>query len=102
MKNRITFVFIDDIREIPRNEFKYGVAIRDFESAIEYLLTYANDFPIVVSFDHDLGEEKTGYDIAKYIVEHQIPLVGFRIHSANSVGKFNIQQLLTHYGYKEI
>ena len=53
MKNRITFVFIDDIREIPRNEFKYGVAIRDFESAIEYLSTYANDFTIVVSFDHD-------------------------------------------------
>ena len=102
MKDRITFVFIDDIREIPRNEFKYGVAIRDFESAIEYLSTYANDFPIVVSFDHDLGEEKTGYDIAKYIVENNIPIKAFTIHSMNPVGVKNIRELLTHYGYKEI
>ena len=101
MKDEI-FVFIDDIRDIPNNEFRMGVRIRDFESAIEYLTKYGNNSPIVVSFDHDLGEEKTGYDIAKYIVENQIPLVGFRIHSANPVGQFNIRQLLTHYGYKEI
>jgi hypothetical protein len=28
--------------------------------------------------------------------------LGFKIHSANPVGHFNISQLLTHYGYKEL
>ena len=53
-------------------------------------------------FDHDLGVDKTGYDVAKYIVEHQIEIKGFKIHSANPVGRFNIRQLMTHYGYKEL
>ena len=56
----------------------------------------------IISFDHDLGEDKTGYDIAKYIVENNINIGGFNIHSMNVVGRKNIRDLLTHYGYKEI
>ena len=93
-------LYIDDIR-FPEYFHQIGAEItvaRTYDEAIQYL----GDEYDVISLDHDLAEDKTGYDIAKYIVEHQIPLVGFRIHSANPVGKFNIQQLLTHYGYKEI
>ena len=48
-----------------------------------------------ISFDHDLGGDKTGYDVAKYIenlaangLNHKI---GWAIHSANPVGRTNIQ-----------
>lgn len=43
--------------------------------------------------------KKTGYDIAKYIVENKIPLYGFVCHSMNPVGRSNIEDLLCHYGY---
>lgn len=52
--------------------------------------------------DHDLGEDKSGYDVAKYVVENEIPITAFYCHSMNPVGRDNINQLLTHYGYKEI
>jgi len=64
-------------------------------------------FPLVIMIlrwlilNHDLGEEKSGYDVAKYIVEYQLPIGSFRVHSMNPVGRRNIEQLLTHYGYKE-
>ena len=41
----------------------------------------------------------TGYDIAKYIIINQIKINVIAIHSANPVGRFNIEQLLSHYGY---
>ena len=93
-------LYVDDIR-FPEYFHQIGVEItvaRTYDEAIQYL----GDEYDVISLDHDLGEDKTGYDIAKYIVENQIQLNGFRVHSANPVGRFNIVQLLTHYGYKEI
>ena len=70
----------------------------DLEMSINEFLK--DDNYDIISLDHDLGEDKTGYDIAKYIVENQIKVGAVAIHSANPVGKFNINQLLTHYGYK--
>lgn len=95
-----TILFIDDIR-MPDSIGNYlTYVVRTFDEAVFALSQ--QDFDII-SFDHDLGTEKTGYDIAKYIVENEIKIrEGFRIHSANPVGRFNISQLLTHYGYKEI
>ena len=74
---------------------------RNYESAIASINYFSTceggiDF---ISFDHDLGEEKSGYDIAKYIVENNIPIKAFSCHSMNPVGKKNIEELLTHYGY---
>lgn len=94
------YLFIDDIRE---PDYFIGIntyVARSYGEAIAMLKTVQFD---IVSFDHDLGERKTGYDIAKYIVKNNIKLAqGFKIHSANPVGRFNIKQLLTHYGYNEI
>ena len=57
----------------------------------------------MVFFDRDLGEERTGYEIAKWKVENNTKIKqGFKIVSQNSVGRFNISQLLNHYGYQEI
>ena len=90
-------LFVDDIR-VPQLKDDIEV-VRNYNDAISCLKNNIYDY---ISLDHDLGEDKTGYDIAKYIVENQIQLNGFRVHSANPVGRFNIVQLLTHYGYKEI
>lgn len=91
-------LYVDDIR-FPEYFHKIGAEItlaRNYDEAIQYI----DDNYDIISLDHDLGEEKTGYDIAKYIVENQIKVGAVAIHSANPVGRFNINQLLTHYGYK--
>ena len=94
------YLFIDDLRiPAPRPDYQMYVA-RNYNEAIRALNQQEFD---LISFDHDLGEEKTGYDIAKYIVENNIKIKeGFKIHSANPVGVLNISQLLTHYGYHEL
>ena len=51
----------------------------------------------VIDLDHDLGEEKTGYDICKYIIENDIKITRVYIHSSNPVGRFNMYQLLHRY-----
>jgi hypothetical protein len=53
---------------------------------------------VSLSLDHDLGEgQKTGYDIAKWMVETKIYPPYIFVHSLNSVGAANIRQLLEHY-----
>lgn len=81
---------------------------RTYKNAIGVLNWLSGCYPdsgIVIDLDHDLGDdaadEKTGYDICKFIVEHKIPLVGFHIHSMNPVDAENMRQILTRYGYKE-
>lgn len=97
------YLFIDDIRNpfdyINSQHGDYVIEAKNYREAIEALKDYTIDY---VYFDHDLGVDKTGYDVAKYIVEYQIKIKGFKIHSANPVGRFNIRQLMTRYGYKEL
>jgi hypothetical protein len=70
-------------------------------------------FPEIISFDHDLSDrhyidpyfqeyvEKTGYDCAKWLVEHcmdnNLDLPKFYCHSMNPVGKNNIESLLNNF-----
>lgn len=97
------FIYIDDVRECPRvfDETFVNFTCRTYSAAIEVIeyCTSFKDFEVYLSFDHDLGEEKSGYDIAKYIVENKIPITGYTVHSMNPVGKWNIHQLMEHYGY---
>lgn len=97
----ITRLYLDDERPLPTN---YDILIPDYTSCINMInLLASNQIPFMLSFDHDIGDEYfSGYQIAKYIVEHHIPMVFFAIHSANAVGAQNIRELLTHYGYKEV
>ena len=93
-------IWIDDIRPGLASYYKcrtYAEAI----ATIDYFSKCEGGIDFI-SLDHDLGEEKSGYDIAKYIVEEQIPIGAFAVHSANPVGAKNIRELLTHYGYKEL
>ncbi len=84
-------LWIDDIREIP-SDFDYWA--KTSKEAIDFL---SNEPITEVSFDHDLGEDcnGTGYDVAKWIEEASffstIPKLIWQIHSANPVGRRNIE-----------
>lgn len=103
MKTALTYLFIDDIRNpnsyIKSREKDLIVVARTYDAAIQALNNLQLNY---IFFDNDLGEDKEGYDIAKYIVKNHIQIDGFHIHSMNPVGVKNIRELLTHYGYKEI
>jgi hypothetical protein len=93
-------LYIDDIRD-PKGEFDY--IARSSNEAIEYLVRYG--CPNYISFDHDLGEDDTALNIVKYMIELDLDSEGdfipfdfdFNVHSANPVGKANIEGYLKAY-----
>lgn len=98
------YIFVDDEQKFTGNRFNdqyVVVSTRTYDSAID-LLDYCaeNNIEVLLDLDHDLGGEKTGYDICKYIVEHDMRGIKYHIHSMNSVGRQNMDQLLSHYGYE--
>ena len=100
------YIYVDDVRKCLYHEDDRFVTFiaRTYNAAIE-VIDYCSSFKdaeIYIDLDHDLGEEKSGYDICKYIVEKQIPIAGYAVHSMNVVGKWNIHQLMDHYGYRRI
>ena len=95
------FLFVDDERNPPNLPFNPEVStviVRNYKQATTFLWHH-RDGNVFISLDHDLGEEKTGYDICKFIVENEIPLLGAILHTMNPVGRQNMKHLLTHYGY---
>jgi len=60
-----------------------------------------NGLPNMICFDHDLAEEKTGYDCTKWLVDYcidnNLPIPDFNIQSANPTGSDNIRFLLNNY-----
>ena len=92
-------LYLDDLRT-PVTEG--WTVVRSFEEATSYIELHG--IPSMISFDHDLGDGKTGYDFAKWLVEcdlsrrHVFPKhFKFNVHSANPVGKKNIESYLTPY-----
>lgn len=74
----------------------------NFNSAVQIILKFG--IPNFISFDHDLGEDKNAYDIAKYIVDLDLDNkltfpddFNFEVHSSNPIGKKNIETYLTNY-----
>ena len=93
------YIYVDDERE-PLVD--YDCWVKSYKEAVSAIKTYYSPMhTLFLDLDHDLGGEKTGYDIAKWCVENGITGV-FRVHSMNPVGKQNIRQLLTHYGWTEM
>lgn len=88
-------LFLDDLRTTPEGFFR----VFNFSEFVNYITK--NGVPEVISFDHDLGEEKTGYDCAKFLVnyclDNDIPHINFIVHSQNPIGKENIEYLLNNF-----
>jgi len=87
-------VWLDDIRQIP-DGFDIWAKNSDF---LLGLLISGN--VTYISFDHDLGNDDfgTGYDVAKWIeqmaYDGNINPIEWDIHSANPVGRKNIQMAM--------
>lgn len=102
------YIYVDDTRDYTswNRKLSYGRAIihaKTYKEAIEALKFYTeHETKIIIDLDHDLGCKKTGYDIAKWIVNSGYQNIRFHVHSANPVGRRNIVELLTHYGYEEV
>lgn len=85
-------VWVDDVRPMPPD---FDIWLRNADAAIRTLRTGGVTH---MSLDHDLGEEKTGYDIAKFIEEAAykklLAPMTVVVHSANPVGRKNIMAAL--------
>ena len=70
-----------------------------YNEFVNYIDTHG--LPDGICFDHDLGEEKTGYDCAKYLVnyclDHNYSIPKYKIQSSNPVGVANIHSIMQTY-----
>lgn len=98
-------LYLDDVRNLPDDSF---ILVKSYEEAILFVKKYG--IPSYISFDHDLGVDEngnllpTGYDFAKWLVDmdidniHKFPKnFNFNVHSANPVGRLNIESYLNNY-----
>ena len=98
-------LYLDDVRDLPDESFDLA---RSYDEAV--LFVKENGIPTFISFDHDLGVDEnekllpTGFDFAKWLVEMDMDNIykfpenfSFNVHSANPVGKANIEGYLNNY-----
>ncbi len=95
LKNQPMKLYLDDVRPTPENFQR----VYNFDEFVKFIAD--KGLPNFISFDHDLGEEKTGYDCAKFLVDYcldqNLKLPEFYVHSQNPVGKENIEKLLDNF-----
>ena len=112
-------LFLDDVRE-PKMVFKTTanhdwITVRDYDGFVKTI--EKKGLPFMVSFDHDLADvhyektgsdidyngyrEKTGYHAAQWLVtyclDRNVDLPKWNVHSANPVGRENIESFLNSY-----
>jgi hypothetical protein len=70
--------------------------VRNFEEFVKCIESHG--LPVEMSLDHDLGESiPTGYDCVKWMIyekEFDLRKVSINVHSANPVGKANMEGLI--------
>lgn len=92
-------MFLDDER-MPPNDGTNWIICRSFEEARAIVITHG--IPTYISFDHDLGTDKTGYDFAKWLCNYMFDIncvvyFEYYVHSQNPVGKKNIENYLDNF-----
>lgn len=92
-------LWIDDVRKPPTDSWTWCKTSKEAFDLIGLVIAVKTDpLHFVISFDHDLGETDTTIPIAKYFEELAYNGVDFKlewtIHSANPVGKANLQRIL--------
>ena len=107
-------LYLDDVRTPNTDGWEI---VRTYEDFVNWV--NENGLPDMVSFDHDLADvsydpkttsqsftyrEKTGYDAAKWLCEYcwtnGLPLPQWNVHSANPVGRDNINSILKSFEKK--
>jgi hypothetical protein len=93
-------LFIDDLRDPMRDIW---IIARTSSDAIAKLESFG--CPCEISFDHDLGGDDTAMTVVKRLIKMDLNALGhfipigfqFSVHSANPVGRDNIEGLLRAY-----
>ena len=92
-------LWLDDERPAPKN-YLHAKNCSEAIHLMNYMQRIKEGWPKHVSFDHDLGLEKTGYDLACYFerMVHYGKMdpdqLTFSVHSANPVGAARIRQAM--------
>jgi hypothetical protein len=88
-------LWLDDIRDPPQEPYDNWFPWLICRTAEEAIRLLEQKLVTSISFDHDLGEGLTGYDVAKWIEQAaanlEIGPVEWTVHSANPVGRANIE-----------
>ena len=102
MKKYYAHIWLDDFRTptIPDGEIVFWPKnYDDFVSCVMGLGVKISN--CIVHFDHDLGEEKSGYDCAKWLIDwclgHGYIAPDHDIQSSNPVGRQNIESVFKSY-----
>lgn len=99
-------LYLDDVRTPPDGEIfpLYADIVIARTSDEAEKLVAERGMPEFISFDHDLGEIKTGHYFANWLVEQDLNGTytfpeGFEynVHSANPVGAANIRGVMDRY-----
>lgn len=93
-------LFLDDERFPPSSwDSTDFIICRSYDEAIEVI--QERGCPEYMSLDHDLGEEKTGYDFVKtfsnWVQSESVDLpanFNFYVHSQNPIGAENIRKYM--------
>ncbi len=86
-------IFLDDCRPCPDGY----ILAKNYIEMIKLLEENKGQIE-GISLDHDLGEDKSGYDVCKWMVENDnYPEKFITIHSSNPIGVKNMMQLLDRY-----
>lgn len=87
-------LWIDDVREPPDDSWLWAESSAHALAYFEYH-RHSGDPCVEISFDHDLGGDDTAMPVAKRIEQlayhAAIPPLMWRVHSANPVGRKNIE-----------
>ena len=113
-------IYLDDVRT-PENE--EWIVVRDYDEFVSTVTLIGLENIELISLDHDLGdgamteyysnvksnytldynniEEKTGYDVCKFLVKHSmnigVSLPKVVVHSANPIGAANMMGYINNY-----
>ena len=104
MKKYYAHIWLDDCRmpEAPGMDKNLVYWVRGYDGFVTMVEGLKENIgKCKIYFDHDLGEEKDGYDCAKFLVnwcmENGYDVPDYSIQSANPVGRKNIESVFTTY-----
>lgn len=75
-------IFLDDLRPFPEHGYE---CVRTYNQCILLLNIFKNKLE-TVNLDYDLGEEKTGLDVLKYMKDNGINPQNIIVHSTHPEG----------------
>ena len=95
-------IWLDDFRS-PVLSMRETIAwVKTYDEFVAQVKAFKDKISkCMIHFDHDLGEEKSGYDCAKWLVdwciENDYGVPDYDIQSANPVGRQNIESVFESY-----